>query len=64
MTQALKNGLQVTSEGEALILNENPTDIPFDDKISNNGGKGFLLAAKFYNSPNDTALLDPKNQNP
>ena len=31
--------------------------------MANNGGKGFLLVAKFYKSANNVALLDPKKRN-
>ena len=64
ITQSLQKGFQVVSEGEALILKKNSTEIRFDKKIVNNGGEGFILTTKFYNSPNDAALLVPKKQNP
>ena len=50
----------MTSEGEAPILKKNPTEIRFDEKLVNNGGKGFLLTTKFYKIANNTALLSPK----
>ena len=39
MTLSLKKGFQVTSEGEALILKKNSTDIQFDKKWRNMSAK-------------------------
>ena len=52
MTQALQKGFQVTSEYEALILKKKSTEIWFDKKMTNNGGKGYILTAKLYKIPN------------
>ena len=54
----------MTSEGETLILKTKSTKIRFDEKIANNGGKGLILATKFYKNPNDATLLVPNNHNP
>ena len=53
--RALQKGFQVTSEGEALILKKNSTEITFDKKMANNGGEGFLLTTKFYKSATNAA---------
>ena len=62
--QALQKGFQVTSEVDTLILKKKSTKICFDDKMWNNGGRGFLLATNFYKSANNTALLDTEKHNP
>ena len=63
VTRALKKGLQLTSEGETLILTENSTKIRFDKKTPNNRSEGFILTTKFYKKPNNAAILVPDNQN-
>ena len=52
------------SEWETLIPKKNFTEICFDNKMANNGGKYFILTANFYTSAKDTALLDPKKRKP
>ena len=52
------------SEGDSLILRKNTTKIHFNDKMTNNGGKEFLLATKFYKSSNDDSILAPDNWKP
>ena len=54
----------MTSEGEALILQRNSTEIRSDEKITNSGSKGLLLTTKLYQSANGAALLDPKKREP
>ena len=34
----------------------------FDEKMENNGSKGFLLTTKFYKSINGPSILDPKKR--
>ena len=48
------------SEGENLILKKNSTKVCFDNNISNNGGKGFVLATKIYKSTEQATLSDHK----
>ena len=43
LTQALQKVYQMMSEGEALILKKFSTQIRFDEKMANIGGKGFML---------------------
>ena len=62
MTQELKRVFQVTSEGESLILKTNSTEICFDNKLANSGGKGFLLTTKLCKNPNYAAFLVPEEQ--
>ena len=62
--RALQKVFKVKSEGQILILERNPNNICFDEKMANNGGKLFLLSTKFYKNANDTALLDSKKKNP
>ena len=61
MTRVLKKGFQVKPEGEAPILKKFSTKIQFDEKMSKNGVKGFLLTAKFCNIPNNADIFAPKN---
>ena len=61
VTPVLQKVLQVTSEGESLILLK-PTVIGFDKKMANKAGEGFKLTTKFYNISNNSAILTPKKQ--
>ena len=54
----------MTSEDENLIIKKFSTNIRFDKKMVNNGGKGFLLTAKFHNSANNAVILAPQKGNP
>ena len=58
--QAMKKGLQVISEVEALIINKSSTKIRFGDKMANNGGKVFQETTHFYKSPNYATVLVPE----
>ena len=40
------------------------TEIRFDNKMTNNGDKVYILTISFYNSTNNTTILDPKKLNP
>ena len=60
--QALQEGLQVTSEGKALILKKNSTKIRFVKEMANNSGKEFILTTNFYKNPNNAVLLVPKKR--
>ena len=42
VTQTLQKGFLVTSEVEDLILKKKSTEICFDEKMANNGGKIFF----------------------
>ena len=52
------------SEFDTVILNRNSTRIGFDEKMANNGGKGFLLTTNFYKSANNNVILARKNRKP
>ena len=62
MMQELQKGFQVKSEGETKIFNKNPTKISFDEKMVNNGGKGFILTTKFYNNTKNDDILGPNKK--
>ena len=53
----------VTSDGDALILNENSTILFFHGKIANHDGKGYLLTINLYKGKNDAATLVPNKRN-
>ena len=54
---ALQNVFQVMSEDETLIFKKTSTGICFENKMTNNGGKVFLLSTKLYKSTNNAATL-------
>ena len=64
MTQSIQKGLQVTSEGETLILKKYSTKICFDKKMVNKVREGFLFTTKFYNFAIHGSLLYLKKRNP
>ena len=45
------------------MLNKNSTDIRFDEKVTNNGGEGFILTTELYKRANHAALFSPKKKN-
>ena len=55
---------QVTTKGKTQTLKKHSSNILLDNKMANNGSRGFLLITKFYKSANDAALLAPKKRNP
>ena len=59
VTQALHKGLQVTSEGDALMLRKNSNHIRFDKKMANSGGKGFLLTTNLSKGAKNASILAP-----
>ena len=63
-TLSLQNIFQVTSKGETLFLKKKTTKICFGKKIANNGGKGFPMPTKFYNSANDATIFSSEKRNP
>ena len=52
------------SEGETLTHKKKSSKICFDKKMTNTGGKSFLLTTNLYKNPNYTALLGHNKYNP
>ena len=52
LKRALQMVFQVTSEGDTLILKKRSNDICFGDKVTNNGGEGFIVTNKFIEESN------------
>ena len=61
--QELHRCFQVAPEGETLILRKRTNKIQFEEKNSNNSGKGFLLTTKYYNIAKNDAILAPEKWN-
>ena len=64
VTQSQQKGFQVTSEGEAPILNKKATKAHLDEKMANHVSKGFILTPNLYKCANNSALLAPNKWNP
>ena len=64
VTQSLQECFQVTPEGDILTLKKSSTEILFDGKITNIGGKLFILTTNFYKRVNEADFLVHEKRNP